>query len=1224
MSEYSKPPPPSTLSFPSTETQVLDFWQTREVFEMGSAFLESLERNKDKPKYSFYDGPPFASGDPHHGHILAGTIKDVVTRYAHQTGHNVPRNFGWDCHGVPVENEINKKHNIKRRQDVLEQEGRGVKWYNDECRSIVMRCVDNWRSTTRRIGRWIDFDNDYKTMDHTFMESVWSVFRRLYDLNLVYSGERVMPVSTALGTPMSKHEVGPETYAEVQDPSVVVSFKILDDPHQAEFVAWTTTPWTLPSNVALCVNAEMQYIKIRDVSKDAVRAGRVFVIAVPRLEQIYKVKGPKQPQAKEEGEAAPTESASAPVSVPASKDFEVLEGPFPGSHLKGWRYEPLFGFFSSPSFFQVVCDDYVTSTSGTGIVHLAPAFGEDDHRVCLANKIVAFDEPLPCPVDDEGFYTASLVAQTPDDEFGKSLVGKHVKTKEEGNANSMIRKQLKGRGRLLVDSSTTHKVPLCSRSKTPLIYKAIKSWFIRVESGTLKMADGSERNLRDLMMELNEDIHWVPDFVGKKRFHEWLAQARDWNVSRNRFWGTPIPIWQSEDGEERVCVGSIEELKQLAGLTEDIPDIHREFVDNIQFRTRPDGPLLKRVPELFDCWFESGSMPYATSHYMFEPGNDLQVPPTTYPADFIAEGLDQTRGWFYTLLILSTALFQKAPFKNVVVNGLVLAADGKKMSKSLKNFPDPNEVINRHGADALRLYLINSPVVRAEPLRFVEEGVSGNVREVFIPWLNSLRFLVQNVRRLHSHSPQAWKSSDLCQERAERSKNMMDAWIMAELRDLIRVVRKEMESYHLYNVLPRLRQFIDSLKDWYVRLNRNRFKGSSKTGSAEDEEDGDEGAGTSNGDIDVEDTLAALSTLFVVLSNLARLMAPVAPFFSEYSYQQLYPDKDHAGVEKSVHFTTMPEPVPQTEADLKLLRKVHTLQKAVQQGRNSRAGTKLKWPVVKVLLLTDDAQVREDLRELEAYVKEELNVFELEFPEDLSSWASFQVVCNNATFGSKYRADKNKVKARIETLEDPKALFETLSAGDEFEIIPGLPKLQQGDVTVTRELSPTVDKDRYGVDSSLELMVITDKTVTEDVLRHGVLREFRSIVQKLRKRSGLSPEDKVNVFCQVSGESGDKVEKLLKNGSEFVPDFENPEETGVIVVTGKAMKEPLLDSKAFVDVYLVRPFVRMLNKDLPRSVHYLLSAIGWEQLKDKQQMDLMVNGTRYLLRPGLDFSSSVM
>lgn len=1179
MAEFTSVPP-SSLSFPRNEGEILEFWENPEHFTK-SAFFESLDRNKELPLYSFYDGPPFASGNPHHGHILAGTIKDVVTRYAHQTGHNVPRRFGWDCHGVPVENEINKMHNISRREDVLGRSDRGVKWYNDECRKIVMRCVDRWQSTTRRLGRWIDFESDYKTMDVEFMESVWSVFRRLYDLNLVYRGERVMPVSTSLGTPVSKHETGPETYQDTSDLSVFVTFNVVGDSGE-ELVAWTTTPWTLVSNIGLCVNANMTYIKLK-----VKKTGRVLVLAKDQAGQLF-------PEA----------------------DYDVVGSEFPGSQLKGTRYHAMFPLFDSPEYFQVVCDDYVTAGSGSGIVHLAPGFGEDDHRVCMLNGLIKEGSGLPCPVDDEGHFTNELLFVNPSHELASKLVGKHVKTKEEGNANSLIVANLKQEGKLLKSGSIVHKVPFCSRSKTPLIFKAVKSWFIRVDTGEIDVPGCAEkRSLRDVMVENNQDVRWVPDFVGKGRFHEWLKQARDWNVSRNRFWGTPIPIWESEDGTERVCVGSLQELADLSGNPQVLTDIHREFVDQIEFRLRPDGPLLRRVPELFDCWFESGSMPYATSKYKFDPKDFAKPPPSTYPADFIAEGLDQTRGWFYTLMVLSTALFKVPPFKNVIVNGLVLAEDGKKMSKSLKNYPPPEDVMERHGADALRLYLINSPVVKAEPLRFSEEGVSGVVRDVFLPWLNALRFFLQNVKRsLDTSAP--WDTG-LAKQRAESSSNTMDMWILAEMRDLVVCFRREMDAYRLYNVLPRLLLFIDSLTNWYVRLNRNRLKGGSRAAAAATGEEDEEEAGTTAGEGGDADTLCALSTLFEVLLQLSRLMAPVAPFFAEYAYQQLVPKHSPRREAESVHFLPIPERVELSHADEALLRKFRALQTAVQLGRNARQSVKTKTPVVDLVLVADSELLRSDLREMEPYLKLELNALKVTVPEDPGVWGQVQLVFNEATLGKKYKKDRTRVIAAVKALPDVNALLLQLESLQEVEVVPGLPTLANGDVSVSRLFAPVGQrKEDFGVESNRELMVAANLASNSEVEALSLCREFKSQVQKLRKKLGLDPEDAVQVYCQIRGPAAKQAEDVLQR-SELSPVFGSKAKYAVRV--GSSDKVAFQPDHEW-DICLCRPVVQVLNPDLPDSILQLLSGVG--SLRLKQSGDVFkcsVDGQRFALQRGVDY-----
>ena len=599
--------------------------------------------------FTFYDGPPFATGLPHYGHILAGTIKDTVTRYACMSGKSVERRAGWDCHGLPVEYEIDQTLNITHRDQVLEM---GIDKYNETCRSIVTRYTKEWEETVTRLGRWIDFENDYKTMDPTFMESVWWVFAQLYDKQLVYQGYKVMPYSTACGTPLSNFEAG-LNYKDVRDPAVVVSFPIVGD-EEVSFVAWTTTPWTLPSNLALCVHPDMEYIKILDKTSN-----KKFILAKSRLSQLFPIMNNTK-------KWKPTMAAEL---------YEIQEA-MVGKDLVGKTYTPLFDYYAktpeAKNYYRVLSDTYVTEDAGTGIVHQAPAFGEDDYRVCMAHEVIFKGADLPCPVDANGLFT---------DPVGEPVKGMHVK-----QADDTLLKMIKEAGRLVQKDNLDHSYPFCWRSDTPLIYKAVPSWFVKVEE------------IRDRLVANNKLTYWVPTSVGEGRFHSWLADARDWAVSRNRFWGTPIPIWTNKDMSEVVCISSIDQLAELSGVR--VEDLHRETVDKVTIPSKKNpGTTLERVEEVFDCWFESGSMPYAQQHYPFENRRELE---DNFPADFIAEGIDQTRGWFYTLLVLSTSLFGKPPFKNLIVNGLVLASDGQKMSKRKKNYPDPMEVVSKYGADALR------------------------------------------------------------------------------------------------------------------------------------------------------------------------------------------------------------------------------------------------------------------------------------------------------------------------------------------------------------------------------------------------------------------------------------------------------------------------------------------------------------------------------------------
>lgn len=765
----------ANFSFSKEEEKVLAYWTEID------AFRSTLEQSKGKKPFSFYDGPPFATGLPHYGHLLAGTIKDIVTRHAHTTGHYVDRRFGWDCHGLPVEHEIDKKLGIKGKEDVMAM---GIPAYNAECRAIVMRYQSEWKATVERMGRWIDFDGGYKTMNTSFMETVWWVFGQLYKKELVYRGMRVMPYSTACTTPLSNFEAGSD-YREVVDPAITVTFPLVDDP-KTSLLAWTTTPWTTPSNLAACVHPDFTYIKIHDEEKDV-----NYWILESLLTTLYK---------------DPKKAKWTKVGVAKGKD------------MVGWKFIPLFDYFYEQykdRAFRVVADTYVTKDSGTGIVQQAPAFGDDDYRIAIANGLIARDESPPCPVDESGRFTAEV----------SDYKGVHVK-----EADKQIQKDLKARGRLAVQATIKHQYPFCWRSGTPLIYKTIPAWFIRVE------------NIVDNLVRNNKTTRWVPQNVGDGRFGNWLANARDWNVSRNRYWGTPIPLWVSDDYEEMVCIESIEHLEKLSGRT-GLTDLHRDKIDDITIPSQKGKGELKRIEEVFDCWFESGSMPYAQAHYPFENNEKFK---SSFPADFVCEGIDQTRGWFYTLLIVATHLFDQAPWKNLITTGLVLATDGKKMSKSLRNYPDPMELVSKFGADAVRLYLVNSPVVRGENLRFREEGVKEVLSSAFLPWLNSFRFFLGQVALLKKIHGQKF----VYDARAPKSENVMDRWILARCQSLIKLVETEMAAYRLYTVMPRLLNLIDELTNWYIRFNRRRLKGE-------------------NG---LEDTVAALNSLFETLLTLCRTM----------------------------------------------------------------------------------------------------------------------------------------------------------------------------------------------------------------------------------------------------------------------------------------------------------------------------------------------------------------
>ncbi|EFC47212.1 isoleucyl-tRNA synthetase [Naegleria gruberi] len=1029
----------ASINFAREEEKTLSYW--KEI----DAFNTSLKKSEGKKPFSFYDGPPFATGYlPHYGHILAGTIKDVVTRYAHQTGHYVERRFGWDCHGLPIEFEIEK---ILKRDKIFEEklfradiEEYGIARYNDKCESIVMKYSSEWEQIITRLGRWIDFKNDYKTMNFSFMESVWWVFKQLWDKNLVYKGVRVMPYSTGCTTPLSNFEVT-QGYRDVQDTAITVAFPIKSEDEKfkdTSFLVWTTTPWTLPSNLALCVNPEFTYVRVYDEQK------KWYFIVLKDL---------------------------------ASKYFKKVktEGEFKGSDLVGMKYEPLYNFYAEEfaDAFRVISDDYVTNSSGTGIVHQAPGFGEDDNRVCAKFGIIDNKTRLPpCPLDDIGRYVSPI----------ETFKGMYIK-----DADPLIIEDLRSRLRLFKKEGITHKYPFCWRSDTPLIYKTVPSWFVRVT------------DLRDRLLENNKQTYWVPEHVQEGRFHNWLADCKDWTISRSRYWGTPIPVWMSEDGEEMVAVGSVAELEQLTGIT-GINNLHRQHIDKLTIPSQKvPGKVLKRVSDVFDCWFESGSMPYAQNHYPFENPEKFQ---DSFPADFIAEGLDQTRGWFYTLLVLGTALFDKCPFQNVIVNGLVLAEDGSKMSKSKKNYPDPQIVIDKHGSDALRLYLINSPVVRAEPLKFKEDGVFDVVKEILLQWYNAYRFFVQSVKRYVDETGEDF-NSDIAN--AAKIDNIMDKWIISSSNSLLKNISAEMKAYRLYNVTPKLEGFIDHLTRWYVKINNKRLKGEQK-------------------DQTKEDRLSALSAMFIALYNVVRIMAPFTPFLTEKMYQNLKNLLTKS--EDSVHYEMLPE-CDESKIDLEIERTVEAMQAVIKVGRTLRVRKNIpsRTPVSSYIVCNIDEDFIRRVKSMEYFIKKELNIH-----------GSVIATSNIQEYSVKLEATPNNKALGVRLGKKFKDVYKAITGLKHEELVSFLMKkeivlcgetINNEDLIVANKFVGT--EKNYFADECGTGTLILNTDLSEELKELGFVREAGSKVQQMRKEARLKFEDKVDVF--LTGKSSQTVVEVLKKHS---------------------------------------------------------------------------------------------
>ena len=1005
-------------AFPNVETEV-DFAALEHsmlaLWAKTDAFARSVSQRPESAAYVFYDGPPFATGLPHYGHLVASTLKDIVPRYWAMRGHRVERRFGWDTHGLPIENQMEKELGLSGPTSVREF---GVGPFNEACRANVLKYTAEWEKVVTRLGRWVDFKNDYKTMDAFYMESVWWVFKQLWDKGLVYKDRRVMPFSWKLSTSLSNFEANSD-YRDVQDPALTVRLPILGDPDGAALLIWTTTPWTLPSNLGVAVGPEIDYVRARRKAD-----GHVYIVAAERMKPVL------------------------------GDDAEVL-AMMKGADLIGLKYTPLFPYFEgTENAFQVIPSGHVTTSDGTGLVHMAPAYGEDDFAASRKAGIPVID-----PVDEEGRFTAAVL----------DYAGQNVK-----EADKHIIHDLKARGAVLKHDTIQHSYPFCSRSGTPLIYKTVPAWFVKVEA------------LRDRMVAHNEQIHWVPESVGSKRFGNWLADARDWNISRKRFWGTPIPVWACRDCGVDTAVGSIAELEaasEAATTGESVTDIHPHRIEHLHVQCSGcGGRNTQRIPEVFDCWFESGAMPYAQDHYPFDAARAAQWG-DRFPAQFIAEGLDQTRGWFYTLLVLSTALFDAPPFKNCIVNGLVLAEDGSKMSKSKRNYPDPALILETHGADALRAYLISSPVVRAEPLRFAELGVREVVRTVLLPLRNAWSFFVQyaNIDGWHPATGMGELGTPPAAERPEH-----DRWLLSVLQSLVREVNEQMEGYYLHRVVPPMLGFIDHLTNWYIRRSRRRFWRSATTLEAR------------------RDKASAYATLYQALVTFSKLTAPVLPFMSEALYQNLVvaPGVAEGGLD-SVHLCDYPV-VDATLIDVELEREIALAREAVGLGRALREKHKLKTrqPLSCVTIVHHEPAALAALARHRDLIADELNVRAVALVSDDADLATLTFKANFKTLGPKLGPRMKEAATVLQNLSSEQ--FNLLNDGGAMEIAGASVTL--ADVLVTRTARGDVVIETAGA-----LTVALETTLNEVLLAEGHAREVVSRVQKLRKDTGLAVTDRITL-----------------------------------------------------------------------------------------------------------------
>lgn len=995
------------VNFPELECEILRFWQESGIFQ------KSLDQRRGGREFVFYDGPPFATGLPHYGHLLAGTIKDVVPRYQTMRGNYVERRFGWDCHGLPVENEMEKQLNLNSKRDI---ETYGIDKFNEACRSIVLRYTAEWEKVVNRMGRWVDFRHGYRTMDRNFMESIWWVFKTLWDQGLVYEGYKILPYCPRCATPLSNFEAN-QGYKDVVDPAITIRFRVKDEGN-TWFLAWTTTPWTLPSNLALTVGPEIDYVKVKD-------GDDFYIMAAARVGAYYK---------------------ETPEIVWRGK----------GTELIGRRYEPLFNYFAdlaAEGAFQVLGGAFVSTEDGTGIVHTAPGFGEDDNAVCKAAGL-----PEVCPIDEECCFTAEV----PD------YAGRPVKS-----VDKEIMQRLKDEGKLIHRGQIKHSYPHCWRDDGPLIYRAISTWFVKVEA------------IKDKMIANNRTINWVPSHLRDGRFGKWLENARDWAISRNRYWGTPLPIWRNAEGEV-IVVGSAAELEKLSGRK--VEDLHKHFIDKIEIPSPTGKSPLKRVPEVFDCWFESGSMPYAQQHYPFENKAHFEE---NFPADFIAEGLDQTRGWFYTLVVLASALFNKPPFRNVVVNGLVLAENGQKMSKRLRNYPDPMAVIDRCGADALRLFLLGSQVVRAEDLKFSEAGVREVLRGIMIPMWNALAFFV-TYANVDGYEPAPGEV-----KMPSHPANVLDRWILSSASQMVEEIRSEMDAYNLQKAANRFSRFIDDLTNWYIRRSRRRFWKSD----------------------DDSDKKEAYATLHYVLLTFAKSAAPFIPFTTEAIYRILRTPE----MPESVHLCDYPE-VDASCRDEYLERQMNFTMLAVSQGRFLRTAhdLKVRQPLTRAVIATGNAELRGMLEGTASIIAEELNVKCVEFSDDEEALVHRSCKANFKALGARLGKNMKEAAAKIAAFSSGEiggilagsSVKISLSDGSETEIAAT-------DLIVQREEKPGL------VAASADGVTIALSTeLTPELRAEGFARELVSRIQNLRKDLMFDVTDRIRICCKVPAEWVDAVRQF--------------------------------------------------------------------------------------------------